>query len=241
MIQCLENSAGAGTWTAVGFARGVRLAAIVMPAMAMFGVAFGAVAAQKGLMLFEAVPMSALVFAGASQFVALELWEDHMTASGIVALGVITATVNLRFLLMSATLRPWLGESPTWHSYPALALMTDPGWLLITRYRSAGGVDSAVFLGSGIALWLVWIAATAAGFAFGMRIVHPERFGLDLVMPCFFIVMLVPLWRGPRHAVPWLAAGTVALLSVELVPDWWSIVAGAAAGSLVAAILDGSD
>jgi hypothetical protein len=33
-------------------------------------------------------------------------------------------------------------------------------------------------------------------------VTEPKRFGLDLVMPCFFLVMLVPLWRGLRRANP---------------------------------------
>ncbi len=51
----------------------------VMPGMIMFGAAFGALAAQKGLSLLEATLMSGLVYAGASQFVALEMWPEIAT------------------------------------------------------------------------------------------------------------------------------------------------------------------
>jgi len=221
-----------------GLAAGARLALPGMPIMAVFGVAFGTAAAQNGLTLSEATLMSALVFAGASQFVAAEMWTTSMTAAWVIALGLVTATVNMRFFLMSASLRPWLGTLPAWQTYPALALMTDPGWLLATQYRSRGGSDSAVFLSSGVMLWLTWIAATVPGHALGGIVTDPTRFGLDLVMPCFFVVMLVPLWRGSRAAISWLVSGAVAVLTAQLLPSWWFIMAGVIAGSVTAGVFD---
>ncbi len=206
--------------------------------MSVFGAAFGTVAAQKGLTVVEATLMSALVFAGASQFVAVEIWTDPVTLATVVTLGFVTATVNMRFVLMSAALRPWLGGLPAWQTYPALSVMTDPGWLVAMRYRSEGGSDSSTFLGSGIALWLVWVASTAFGHLLGALVTEPKRFGLDLVLPAFFIVMLVPLWRGPRRAIAWAVAGAIALLAAQFLAGWWFIVLGAVAGSITAGVLD---
>jgi predicted branched-subunit amino acid permease len=225
-------------WSVAGLACGVRLATPGIPVMALFGVGFGTASAQHSLTLLEATLMSASVFAGASQFVAVEIWNSPMTTAGVAAIGLITATVNLRLFLMSASLRPWLGASPVWQTYPALALLTDPGWLLAVRYRREGGADSAVFLSSGLVLWLTWIAATMVGHWLGAFVADPKRLGLDLVMPCFFIVMLVPLWRGPRSAIPWLIAGAAALLAAEFVAGWWFIIVGAVTGSIIAGLLD---
>ena len=80
-------------WSAAGFAQGVRLAAPAMPVMALFGVAFGAFAAQKDVTLTEAALMSAFMFAGASQFVAAEIWAHPMTVAGVVALVAAAAAV----------------------------------------------------------------------------------------------------------------------------------------------------
>jgi 4-azaleucine resistance transporter AzlC len=225
-------------WSLAGLAEGVRLAMPVMPGMAAFGVAFGTLAAQKGLSLLDAVLMSALVYAGASQFVAMEIWSDPMTLAGIASIGLVTATVNMRFILMTASLRPWLGELPAWQSYPSLFVVTDPGWLIAMRYRSEGGADAAILVGGGVVLWLIWVASTVPGYLFGTLVADPRRFGLDLVLPAFFVVMLVPMWRGPRRAIPWVVAGAVALLVATLVPGWWFIMAGAVAGSLAGGFLD---
>lgn len=225
-------------WSWDGFADGLRVAIPGIAVMAVFGIAFGAAAAQKGLSMFEATLMSALVFAGAAQFVAIEIWTVPMTWAAVIAIALVTASINMRFLLATASLRPWLGPLPAWQTYPALATITEPGWLLITRYRSEGGANAAAFLGSGVALWLVWIVSTVPGHALGVLIVNPKQFGLDVVLPCFFAVILVPLWRGKRRAIPWAVSGIVAVTFGALVSGWWFSIAGAIAGSLTAGVLD---
>ncbi|MEH0071456.1 AzlC family ABC transporter permease [Pannonibacter sp. Pt2-lr] len=66
----------------------------------------------KGLTLAETLLINAFVFAGASQFVAMELYRDPVTPAVLLAMTGIAAAVNLRMLLLGASLRPWLGASP---------------------------------------------------------------------------------------------------------------------------------
>jgi predicted branched-subunit amino acid permease len=234
----LTQGTGARYLTVAGFAEGVRLSVPAIPVMALFGAAFGAFAAQKGLALLEVTLMSTLMFAGASQFVATEMWAEPMTVSLITTLCLITAAVNMRFMLMTASLRHWLGGLPAWQTYPALSLLTEPGWLIAMRYRAAGGTDHSIVLSSGIALWLVWIASTMLGYLLGAVVADPRRYALDLVMPVFFTVMLVPLWSGARRAIAWIVAGAVAFAMAELVSGWWYIIAGTVAGTITAGLID---
>jgi predicted branched-subunit amino acid permease len=229
----------AAYWSHTGFVHGVRLALAPSVGLAVFAAAFGALAAQKGLSLLEAALMSALVYAGASQFVGMEIWTQPVTASLVVTLGLVTAVVNMRFLLMSASLRPWLGALPSWQTYPALGVLVEPAWLVAARYRAEGGSDAGVYLGAGLFMWATWVPATAAGHLLGTWIGDITRFGLDVVLPAFFVVMLVPMWRGAAAAVPWAVAGLTALLVAALVPGWWFIVAGAIAGSVIGGLTDG--
>jgi predicted branched-subunit amino acid permease len=201
-------------------------------------VAFGALAAQNGLSLLEATLMSTLVYAGASQFVALEMWPEIASYTGIAVLGLVTATVNMRFILMTAALRPWFGTLPSWQSYPALFPITDPGWLIAMDYHARGGRDAAILLGGGLAFWLLWVASTVPGYLLGALVDDQKTFGLDVIMPAFFAVMLVPLWRGARRAVPWAIAGGVALLVAALIPGWWFIMAGSVAGGIAGGFID---
>ena len=165
--------------------------------------------------------------------------SEHFTVDAIAGLALVTATVNTRMLLISASLYPWLGESAGWRIYPTLHILTDPGWLILMRYRARGGSDAGVFLGSSVVLAATWIGAAAVGYLLGSHIADPRRFGIDLVMPIFFAAMLVPLWRGPRRAVGWLVAGLVALIVQRVFGGWWFIVAGAVSGSVVGGLVDG--
>jgi 4-azaleucine resistance transporter AzlC len=210
----------------------------VMPGMVLFGAAFGALAAQKGLTLLEATLMSALVYAGASQFVALEMWPDIATFAGIAVIGLVTATVNMRFILMAAALRPWFGTLPAWQSYPALFTVTDPGWLIAMDYHRRGGRDAAILVGGGLAFWLLWIASTVPGYLVGALVSDQKAFGFDVIMPAFFVVMLVPLWSGVRRAIPWAIAGAVALAVAAFIPGWWFIIAGSVAGAVAGGFID---
>ena len=210
----------------------------MVPGTMVFAAAFGTLAAQKGLTLAENVLMSALVFGGASQLVAMEVWNSPITLASVVSLAVVTAIVNSRFILMGATLRPWLGALAPWQVYAALNSTVDATWLVATRYRAEGGSDAAVFVGAGLALWGVWVGMAIPGYLLGTFIADPKQFGFDLMLPIFFAAMFVPLWRGARRAIGWVIAGAVALLVSYVVPGWWFIVAGALTGSIAGAFID---
>lgn len=221
-----------------GFAEGARLVLPIVPGMVLFGMAFGALAAQRGLSLLETVLMSGVVYAGASQFVALEMWPEITTLGGIAVMALVTATVNMRFILMAASLRPWFGTLPRWQSYPALFTITDPGWLIAMNYHAKGGRDAAILVGGGLTFWALWAASAAPGYLLGALVSDQKAFGFDVIMPAFFIVMLVPLWRGARRAIPWAVAGGVALLVATFVPGWWFIIAGSLAGGIAGGFVD---
>lgn len=225
-------------WSIPGLALGARLCGAMVPGTMVFAMAYGTLAAQKGLTLSEAVLMSALVYGGASQLVALEVWTNPLTLSTVLSLAVVTAIVNARFILMSATMRPWLGDLPPWQAYGSLNGIVDATWLVATRYRSEGGSDVSVFAGAALALWAVWVGTAIPGYLLGSFIADPKRFGFDLMLPIFFAAMFVPLWRGARRAIGWVIAGVVALAVSYLVPGWWFIVAGALTGSIVGAFID---
>ncbi len=225
-------------WTLRGFVTGARYALPIVPPTFVFATAFGTVAAQKGVTLVEATLMSATVFGGAAQLASMEAWNPPLTPAIILTLAMITAVVNMRLLLMTASFRPWLGHLPAWQSYPTLLLTTDASWLIAERYRAEGGSDASILLGSGLLLWVFWVPATAAGYVLGALITEPQRFGLDLVMPIFFVAMLVPMWRGARKAMPWAVAGAVALAVQLLAPGYWYMIAGALAGSIAGGFVD---
>jgi predicted branched-subunit amino acid permease len=228
-------------FTLAGSLEGARLVLPVLPGVCVFATAFGAAAAQKGMTVWQALSMSAFVYAGASQMVALELWRETWSLSTILTVMAVTATVNARMVLMGAAIQPWLAAAPPAQNALNLFFFTDANWLIGTRYRAEGGSDLGILFGAGVALWVVWILATLPGFLTGALITDPRRYGIDLVMPIFFSAMLVPLWKGFGPARPWAVAGAVALAVEAAIPGYLFIVAGALAGALTGALLKDGD
>jgi predicted branched-subunit amino acid permease len=206
--------------------------------MFVFASAFGTAAAQKGLGLGETLGISAFVFAGAAQMVAIEIWREVWTPGTLLTLMTVTAVINARLILMGASIQPWLADEPKARIALSAFLLTDANWLISTRYSSEGGRDVGVLIGSGLALWLIWVPGTLPGYLAGALVSDPKRIGLDLILPIFFSAMLVPLWKGWRPARPWAAAAVVALLVHAFVPGYAFIIAGALAGAAAGALLE---
>ena len=219
-------------WSLDGLRLGAALMAPALPGMMAFAVAVGATEARKGFSLAEAMLMNLMVYAGASQMVAMEAWPQRITLAGVAALALLVGTVNARMLLFGASLRPWLGPLPAWQVYPLLQLTTDATWIVGMRYRAEGGNDAGVFLGGALAVWVAWLSATMVGYLAGVLVADPRAIALDLVLPIFFAALLVPLWGGRRRAIAWGVAGAVALATEHLVSGWWFVITGALAGSV---------
>jgi predicted branched-subunit amino acid permease len=225
-------------WSGEAMLPGVVAIGPMLPGMIAFGMAFGALCAQKHFSLSEVEVMMACVYGGLSQFVAVQSWPDTLTPSSIATLALLTLTVNIRFALMSATLRPWFGTLPPWQAYPAMLLVTDGGWLAAMRYRDHGGANASFYLGGALVLYGLWLFSAIPGFLLAEQLSDPRKYGVDLVMPAFYAAMLVPAWKGTRRAIPWVVSGAVALVVHWLLGGWWFIIAGALSGSISAGLMD---
>jgi predicted branched-subunit amino acid permease len=233
-----QRSAEAPYWSLSGLREGAWRAGPLLPGTMIFSTAFGALAAQKGLTLTDTVLMNVLVFTGIAQLLALEMWTDPMTLGTIISVTTLTLVISARLILMGASLRPWMGPLPAWQVYPVLLLTTDANWIVAMRYRADGGGDASILAGAGLALWACWVGAVVPGYLLGAVMKDPKTFGIDLMLPIFFVAMLVQLWRGPRRAIGWVVAGVVGLIASFLLPGFWFIVVGAVVGSIAGGFVD---
>jgi predicted branched-subunit amino acid permease len=225
-------------WTLSGFRLGAWQILPLMPGLFAFGLAFGTVAVRKGFSLLDALMMSGTVYAGVAQLIVLETWPEKLTLPVIGGIVLVAGLICSRFLLIGASLRPWLGSQPAAKIYPALFLLTEPNWLMSMRYRANGGSDPAYFIGGGAVIYCTWMLATAAGFWLGASIGDPHAFGLDLVMPAFFTAMLISMWRGARGSVGMVIGGAVAVATDYLFGGMWYLIVGALAGSVAGGFID---
>src|SRR6266498_2704886 len=89
------------------FWAGVRAEFPLLIGVFPFGLIYGVLALNSGLSASTAQMMSSIVFAGSSQFIAAQLF--HESAPGLVLILTI-AVVNLRHMLYSASLAPYLAS-----------------------------------------------------------------------------------------------------------------------------------
>lgn len=220
------------------FARDLRdgMLAILPATVAVvpFGLLLGAAAASKGLSPAEMALMSGFVFAGSSQFVAVDLWTDPASWA---ALGLATLIVNLRFTLMSASLGRKLGAFSRGQKLLGMFFLADEIWAVAER-RALERVLAPPFLFAAAALlyanWMVW---TVAGAFIGSALGDPRTTGMDFAFVAIFIGLVMGFWRGPRTGFVIAASGAAAVAVHFAVAGPWYVLAGAAAGCVTAAIM----
>ena len=224
------------TFTLSGVLLGMKRAIPVAISVSAVGLVFGVLAGQARLSVLNTTLMSGLVYAGASQFVALSLW----TAIPFPMITIILTTfiVNMRHMLMGASLRPWFAKLSPWKVYLSVFFMVDESWALTIGDLAKGGRDAGFLLGSGFMLYLAWVSSTLIGRTVGALIQNPAQWGLDFAITAVFTALLVGMWKGKSNLLPWIVAAVVALAAAHWLPGKWYILLGGVAGSIVGAFTD---
>ncbi|MHC8381292.1 AzlC family ABC transporter permease [Pseudomonas sp. LB3P14] len=213
--------------------RGFRQLLPISVFVLIFGAAFGLAAAQSGLDKSSIITMSALVFAGAAQFATLDLWGAQIP---VVPLILTVFAINARHLLMGATLYPWLRELPPAKRYGVMLVVSDSNWAMSMQALSRGKPGLGLLFGGGIALWLSWIFGSWLGLYFGDAIHDPASWGLDTVMGCFLLAMVVGGEKNLRMLFIWIVAACSSLMAYAYLPENSHVVVGALAGGILGAM-----
>jgi len=218
--------------------RGVRACVPVCISVGAYGLVWGVLAGQAGLSPFEVLAMSGFVFAGSSQFVALDLWSSNAAALPIGAIVLAVVIVNLRYVLLTATLRPLFAHAARPGALALMFLVTDENWAITVGEMNKGRATPLFLLGGGLAIWSVWLASTVVGRLAGSAIDDPTTYGLDFAFTATFLALLLGMWRGRGDIVPWLVAGLSAIFAAQMIDSNWSILIGGLVGSLAGALVE---
>ncbi len=200
-----------------------------------FGLIYGALALSSGLTPAAAQMMSSIVFAGSSQFISVQL--IHEAAPGLVIVLTI-AVVNLRHMLYSASLAPYVSHLPMRWKVLLSYLLTDEAYApTILNYENEGITPYShwFFLAAGFSLWFTWQVSTAVGIFLGSAI--PASWPLSFALPLTFIAMVVPVLKNRPSVAAAVSAGLTALLTNSL-PYKLGLVVAAIVGILVGTFLE---
>jgi 4-azaleucine resistance transporter AzlC len=202
--------------------------------VAIYGLAFGLLAAQASLTALEVGVMGGVVFAGGSQIVAV---ERLVAGAGAAAALVAGVALNLRLLLVTASIRDVYARRPVWQVLLGAHLTTDENWALMLAERAKGrDVGYWYLVGGGLCLLIVWCLATVLGVAFATAIPEPKALGMDFAFTAAFIAITRSLWKGRQQLWPWLTSVLVvaACIASGTIDPSWALVLGGVAGAAVA-------
>ena len=194
-----------------------------------FGAAFGLAAAQAGISDTHTLTMSVLVFTGTAQFAVLDLWGSQLPVFTILA---TLFAINARHLLMGATLFPWLRELPPARRYWVMLFVSDANWAMSMQAFNRKQPGLGILVGGGIALWVFWVLGTWVGVYFGNVISNPEAYGIDMVMACFLLALVLDGKKTPHTYFIWAVAAVASLLAYWYLPENSHVIVGAIAGGL---------
>ena len=205
------------------FRLGLRLGLPFAAVGFVLSLSFGVLAVQAGFTILQAIATSALVFAGSAQFTALAI----VTGGGGIGAALTAATLmHSRFLAMGIALAPSLPGGPLRRAAEGQAVV-DASWALANR--GDGTFDRSLLIGTTIPQYASWLAGTVTGALVGDVIGDPDRFGLDVLFPTFFVAILLAELRRPRARVAALLGAGIALALVPFTPAGIPVLAAGAA------------
>jgi 4-azaleucine resistance transporter AzlC len=219
------------------FRRGLQAGASVAIGYLPAGAAFGILARAEGLAIADVLGFSAIVFAGASQFMAVGL-----IAAGVPSLQIVLATLllNFRHFLMGASLSTRLADGPRLRRALLAHWVTDETFAVASA--SQGAISHAYFAGLGLISWSSWISGSAAGYLVGTYIPRTVQEAMAVALYALFGALIVPYLRQGPVFVALAASAAVLhtlLRSVIGMPGGWAFVVAMVTPAAVWALAGG--
>jgi 4-azaleucine resistance transporter AzlC len=210
-----------------GIQAGVSIAIGYFP----IALTFGLLAKSSGISLGEALSMSIFVYAGASQYTALNLLS---LGTGVLGIIVATFILNIRHLLMATSIQLKSANDPLWKKVIYSFGITDETFS-VASFKN-GKITAGYMFGLGGIAYLSWVLCTGIGYLFGTSLPKSLQESMSIALYAMFIALLMPALSKNKKI--FFLAGTGAifntLLSVTgLLSTGWSIIAS----TLVSAIL----
>jgi 4-azaleucine resistance transporter AzlC len=210
------------------FKEGITAALPIVLGYLPVGVAFGVLARKAGLTPLETGSMSFLVYAGASQFIAVE-----MISNGVSLVPIILTTffINLRHLLMSSTVSLYFNHQSLRMTGLLSSQLTDESFAVAMADPSKISNRPRYLVALQMTSQLAWISGSVAGALFG-SFINSSSYGIPFALPALFICLLVLQLKSRIHFWVMGLAGIFSLLFKELLPGNWTMIGVALLASI---------
>ncbi len=218
--------------------RGMRLALPLIMGYMPVGFAFGVLGVKAGMSPLSVALMSYLVYAGSAQLIAVGLMA---AGTGTVSIVITTFVVNLRHLLMSASLTPYLKQwskpLQAWFSFE----MTDETFAANLGRFCSSGVNKGEALSLNFFAHAGWVVGGLSGALFDSAIGDVKPLGLDFALPGMFIALLIPHFAVPRRFLAAIAGGCLSLVFAVLGAGQWNVMLATLCAATLAVFLPFGD
>lgn len=233
-VSAKEKNVGPHDEIVAGLREAGSLALAILP----FAAVFGAASVTKGFSLGLTMLSSITIFAGASQFVFIEIYGAQVPGWMVV---LTVFAVNFRHILYSAAIGRKLGRFGFLQKALAFFLLTDLQFAAgESRAEKTGELSTWFYFAFGAVCYSLWVLGTFLGAVFGQLIENPAALGFDYVLPIYFLVILLGFHKRNNFAVIVVFTAIVSIFIHQTLGPPFHVSLAALVGIGLAAILGGS-
>ena len=188
--------------------------------IAAWGLMTGVAMMKSGLSLVESLAMALTVFAGSSQLASMPLIVAGAPIWVVLATGLC---VNLRFVVFSIHLRPYVMHQPLWRRLVSGYFTADLSYVMfVKRFPHPVAKDNlsalrgqeAYLAGNCFVNWVSWVGASLLGI--GLANLIPQHWGLGFAGILALVGVASSLASSKLRMVSAAVAGAAAVAAFAL-------------------------
>lgn len=185
-------------------------------------VAFGILAKSCAISLLECFLFSAVVFAGASQFIALNLFVTGIGPAGII---LTTLLVNFRHFLMSAYLSTRIGKMAKQYLFLMAFGVTDEVFSVLSFTK--GKLSKTFVYTLQLSAYSGWVSGSISGYILGGFLPETLTKSMGVALYSLLLAILIPeIKQSAKVLALALSSGVLntILIRLDILPTGWSII-----------------
>lgn len=224
------QEAQAGYVRTSDFISGLRAGVSIAIGYFPVAVTFGLLSKSSGLSLAETFSMSLIVYAGAAQYIALNLLSLGI---GIAEIILATFILNSRHFLMSASIQARAAKEPLWKKLIYAFGITDETFSVASM--KPGKITAGFMFGLGGIAYVSWLLSTLLGYLFGASLPDVLKESMGIALYAMFIALLMPALSKSRKILTLALSGAglnFLFTYFELLSTGWSLITSALLASI---------
>jgi 4-azaleucine resistance transporter AzlC len=203
----------------LGVKTGIPIAVGYIP----IAITFGLVAKSAGVPTYASMMMSFLIYAGASQFVGVQLLTLGATPWEIL---LTTFILNLRHFLMTASIsqRIQQGTSKNWMALLAFGITDET--FAVASLQKEQRLHPVFLLGLNLTAFSAWNLGTWTGLFVATGLPESIQSSMGIALYAMFIGLLIP---SLRKSLPVFAVALIAM-TIQTILHWVPLFSGISGG-----------